>query len=512
MNPMPRATNPGAITVAVMLATFLAALDTSVVGTAMPTIIGDLGGLDLYSWVFSAYLLTSTTAVPVFGRLSDMYGRKAVFSAGTALFLAGSVLCGSAGNMEQLIAFRAIQGLGAAAVLPTSMTVVGDIFGVVERARVQGLLSAVWGVSAILGPGLGGFIVDKLQWRWLFYVNIPFGLLSVLLLTICLREKPVPGKRPIDYTGAVALLAAIAILLFGLLELGQSLSTIPMPAWTLVVAGIGLLALFLWHESRVAEPLLPIGLFKNRLFSVSNASGFLAGATLMGMDSFVPPFIQGVLGGTAINAGAVLAPMSISWTIASAVSGRMMVRHGYRPVVMLGAALSLVGALMLAAPVDRGVAQMWLMLAMLVTGFGMGFSITSFLVAVQSSVGWSERGIATASISFFQNIGGAVGVSVMGAVMNSGMHQGLLSLGPTVLGPADGIAGVSAASVVLDPVARSSIPAATLEALRVVLASSLRSVYSAIAIASLAGLAMTFLFPRGCAGESEQETGGNARP
>ncbi len=505
-------TRSGAIIVAVMLATFLAALDTSVVGTAMPTIIGDLGGLALYSWVFSAYLLTSTTAVPVFGRLSDSYGRKPVFAAGTALFLTGSILCGSSTNMEQLIAFRAVQGLGAAAVLPTSMTVVGDIFGIVERARVQGLLSAVWGVSAILGPGLGGLIVDKLQWRWLFYVNIPFGVLSVLLLVICLQEKALPRRVTIDYAGAAALLAAIAILLFGLLQIGQSVSALPLPAWAFVAVAAGLLALFLRHESLTEVPLLPISLFRNRLFSISNASGFLAGAVLMGIDSYVPPFVQGVLGGTAINAGAVLAPMSISWTIASAMSGRMMFRRGYRHVVILGTTLILAGAVLLPAPVDHGIAQLWLMLAMLVMGFGMGFALTAFLVAVQSSVEWSERGIATASVSFSQNIGGAVGVSIMGGILNSGLHQGLTELGPSTLGAMSGTSGLSAASVVLDPVTRSSIPIATLEALRSILASSLCSVYVAIVVVSLAGLMLTFLFPRGCAqqgagqGESTAES------
>ena len=493
-------TRSGTIVVAVVLATFLAALDTSVVGTAMPTIIGELGGLDLYSWVFSAYLLTSTTAVPVFGRLSDTHGRKPVFVAGTTLFIVGSILCGSAANMEQLIAFRAVQGLGAAAVLPTSMTIVGDVFSTVERARVQGLLSAVWGVSAILGPGLGGFIVDHLQWRWLFYVNVPFGAASALLLVACLHERTAPRKLAIDYVGAVALVAAITALLFGLLQMGQSVSSLPVPAWGFVAAACGLLALFLWHESHTDEPLLPIQLFRIRLFSISNSAGFLVGAVLMGIDSYVPPFVQGVLGGTAINAGMVLAPMSISWTAATALSGRMMVRRGYRHVVILGASLILASAVLLLVPVDRQMAQPWLMLTMLVMGFGMGFAMTSFLVAVQSSVGWSERGIATASVSFFQNIGGAVGVSVMGGLLNSGMYRGLMALPSAALGTLGAASGVSAASAVLDPITRSSIPTATLEALRAVLESSLHSVYVAIALASLGALVLTFLFPRECAG------------
>ena len=501
LSPMRRASRPRAITVAVMLATFLAALDTSVVGTAMPTIIGELGGLALYSWVFSAYLLTSTTAVPVFGRLSDRYGRKPVFFAGTALFLSGSVLCGSAGSMEQLVAFRAVQGLGAAAVVPTSLTIVGDIFSVAERARVQGLLSVVWGVSAILGPGLGGLIVDKFQWRWLFYVNVPFGLASVVLLTICFREQSTRRTPSIDYTGAALLIIAFAAVLLGLLQLGQPTSAFPIPPWALILAGAGLLGLFVRRQTQAAEPLLPVSLFKSRLYTLSNASGFLAGAVLMGVDSFVPPFVQGVLGGTAVNAGAVLAPMSIGWTVASFFSGRMMVRHGYRYAVILGTALILSGAILLLVASDVLVGQAWLMLAMLVMGSGMGFAMTSFLVAVQSSVEWSERGIATASVSFFQNIGGAVGVSLMGGLLNTGVQDGLMSLDPAALNAIGGASGMSGASVVMDPVARSQISAAAVEALRAVLASSLHPVYIAVALVSLAGLGLAFLFPRGCAEE-----------
>ncbi|MCL4531933.1 MAG: MFS transporter, partial [Actinobacteria bacterium] len=296
-------------------------------------------------------------------------------------------------------------------------------------------------------------------------------------------------------------------LLFGLLQVGQSVSALGVPAWSIVAVACGLLALFLWHESLTDEPLIPIHLFRIRLFSISNSSGFLAGAVLMGIDSFVPPFVQGVLGGTAISAGMVLAPMSISWTIATALSGRMMVSHGYRHVVILGFSLILASTILLLVPMDRRMAQPWLMLTMLVMGFGMGFAMTSFLVAVQSSVGWSERGIATASVSFFQNIGGAVGVSIMGGLLNSGMYRGLMALDPTTLGAIGAASGVSAASVVLDPVTRSSIPTATLEALRSVLASSLYSVYVAIVAVSIAGLVLALFFPRGCATESDSELG-----
>ncbi len=487
---MPRQTNTLAVTVAVIMATFLAALDTTVVGTAMPTIIGTLGGLALYSWVFSSYLLTSTTTVPVYGRLADMYGRKPIFIIGALMFLAGSVLCGAATTMEQLILFRALQGLGAGAVLPVSITVIGDIYSVQQRAHIQGYLSAVWGISAIVGPAVGGLIVDHISWRWVFYVNMPFGILSILLFVLYLHENVAHQRRSIDYAGAVGLTAAVSLLLLGLLESGQSTGLL-IPSWALLAIGALMLGALLWHETRIAEPLLPIPLFRNRVLSVSYGANFLLGTALMGFNSFVPPFVQGVLGGTAISAGATLAPMSIGWPIGSTLCGRLVIRYGYRPVVLAGTGLILAGSL-LVATAGQGTSQLFLMVSMVVVGLGMGFGATSFLVAVQSSVGWGQRGIATASVQFFRSIGGAIGVAIMGALMNSGLSRGLEALG----GKATTGTDVSSASVILDPAARAAIPAETLEAIRSVFASSLHSVYLAIALAAALGLALTFLFPR----------------
>ncbi|MHB0868747.1 MAG: MDR family MFS transporter [Chloroflexota bacterium] len=495
---MSRRTNTGAVTVAIILATFLAALDTTVVGTAMPTIIGTLGGLALYSWAFSAYLLTSTTTMPIFGRLSDMFGRKPVFLAGASLFLVGSALCGTSGSMEQLILFRAVQGLGAGAVLPTSITVVGDIFTIQERARIQGLLGGVWGVSAILGPAVGGIIVDRLDWRWVFYVNLPFGLLSMLLFSIFLHEKVSTRRQPIDYSGSALMAVGVTVLLLGLLELGKEGAALPVPSWALLSASAAIIGLFLWHESRIEHPVLPLRLLKSRVVSVSNAVGFLAGAVLLGVSSYLPPFVQGVLGGTAINAGATLAPMSIGWPIGSTLGGRLLLRYGYRPIVLLGSALILAGSLLL-LPVGASSSQLFLMLAMVVIGLGMGFSTTAFLVAVQSSVGWAERGVATASTQSFRSIGSAVGVAAMGALMNGGLRGGMQQVATERPGLFDPAAAISAAGVVLDPVSRAALPADLLEAVRLVLASSLHSVYVAIALAALAGMALTFLFPGGSA-------------
>ena len=490
---MKRTTNNLAVTIGVMLATFLAALDTTVVGTAMPTVIGDLGGLAFYSWVFSAYLLTSTTTVPIYGRLADMYGRKPVFTLGAILFLGGSALCGVSTSMEQLILFRAIQGLGAGAVLPVSMTVVGDIYPVQRRAQIQGIFSAVWGVSAIMGPTVGGVVVDKIDWRWVFYINLPFGIPAILMFYFFLHETISKHRHKVDYAGAAILTVAVSILLLGLLEIGQT-SQLPIPTWALIFLAALLLGLFFWGERRIDEPLFPPALFTNRVVSVSNAANFVIGATLIGFNSFVPPFVQGVMGGTAINAGAVLAPMSIGWPAGSVIGGRLILRYGYFPVVVVGTALVAVGSAVLAT-IDTNTSQWFIMAVMVVIGLGMGFSATSFLVAVQSAVGWGERGIATASIQFFRSIGGAIGVAAMGALMNVGLSEGLQAVSQSHPGALSG--GVAGASIILDPTARASLPPDILEAMRAVLASSLHSVYVAIAMVALAGFLLALVFPRG---------------
>ena len=488
-----RTTNTLAVTIGVMLATFLAALDTTVVGTAMPTIIGDLGGLSLLSWVFSAYLLTSTTTVPIYGRLADMYGRKPIFILGAILFLGGSALCGISTSMEELILFRAIQGLGAGAVLPISLTVVGDIYPVQRRAQIQGIFSAVWGVSAILGPTVGGVIVDKIDWRWVFYINLPFGITAILLLYFFLHETVSRRRHKVDYRGAAILTVAVTVFLLGLLEIGQT-SQLPIPIWALISLAALLLVLFFWGERKTEEPLFPLTLFTNKVVSVSNAANFVIGATLIGFNSFVPPFVQGVMGGTAINAGAVLAPMSIGWPAGSTIGGRLILRYGYFPVVVAGMVLVTIGSGLLAT-IGTATSQWYIMAVMVVIGLGMGFSATATLVAVQSAVGWGERGIATASIQFFRSIGGAIGVAAMGALMNVGLSQGLQVVAQAHPGALSG--GVAGASVILDPAARASLPPDILEAMGAALASSLHVVYIAIAVVALVGFLLALAFPRG---------------
>jgi len=316
------------VTAALALAMFLAALEATAVGTAMPTVVADLGGVSRYSWVFSVYLLASTTTVPMYGKLADLFGRLRIFTIAVVLFLVGAALCGMAQTFPQLILFRAIQGVGAGGVIPVAITVVGDIYSLEERGRIQGVFSGVWAISSLVGPAAGGLITDLLSWRWVFYLNLPFGIASVLMLHLFLREEEHRSERRLDLLGTLSLTASIALLLLALLEGTElwgwsDLRTLSM----ITCAGAGLL-FFLWQEGRAPEPMLPLELFQNRVIAVASAGGFLMGTVLFCAAAFVPMYTQGVLGGTAIDAGMTLAPMSIGWPIASTTSGWLLAKRG----------------------------------------------------------------------------------------------------------------------------------------------------------------------------------------
>src|SRR6059058_2925586 len=331
------------VVIALMLGMSLAALDTTIVGTALPSIVGKLGGISLYSWVFSVYLLTSTTTVPIYGKLADLYGRKPIFLFGSTLFLLGSILCGAAQSMEQLIIFRAIQGLGAGAVLPIVLTIIGDIFELKERARVQGLFSGVWGVSIVIGPALGGLIVDHFSWRWVFFINVPFGILSCLLLALALKENVERKKQKLDYIGTLTLTGSIVALLFFLLQGGTTWPWLSLPSFGLLVLCLVLVAAFLFQEQRAPDPILPLSLFTNRIIAVSSLGGIVLGILMFGITSYVPLFVQGVQGGTATSAGITLGPLLLAWPIAATISGRVVIRYGYRFTSVLGMAFAAIG-------------------------------------------------------------------------------------------------------------------------------------------------------------------------
>jgi EmrB/QacA subfamily drug resistance transporter len=463
---------------------FLAALEATAVGTAMPTVVAELGGVSRYSWVFSAYLLASTTTVPMYGKLADLYGRLRIFTIAVVLFLAGAALCGTAQTFTQLILFRAIQGLGAGGVIPVAITVVGDIYSLEERGRVQGIFSGVWAISSLVGPAAGGLITDLLSWRWVFYLNLPFGLTSILMLHLFLREEERRSDHRLDLLGTASLTASIALLLLALLE-GTELwgwndvRTLCMMA----AAGAGL-ALFLWQEGRAPEPMLPLELFRNRVIAVASAGGFLMGTVLFCAAAFVPMFTQGVLGGTAIDAGITLAPMSIGWPIASTTSGWFLARRGYRPFILAGSVLGTLGCLLLAAA-DPSSGRGPVMVAMFVLGLGLGFLSTPYLLAVQNAVPRHQRGVATSSVQFFRTIGGSIAVAALGTLLNAHLAANLGS-------------GIDP-NVALNPELRATIGPEVLNNLVNALDGGLGSIYLAMAGLAVVGVGVGLLFPRGSA-------------
>ena len=483
------------IVIATLLGTFLSAVDVTVVGTAMPTIIGALGGISHYSWVFSAYLVTSTTTIPIYGKLADLYGRRPVYIAAATLFLLGSALCGFSRSMEQLIAFRAIQGLGAGAIVPVTMTIIGDLFTIEQRAKMQGVVSAVWGVASVAGPAIGGGIVQFYGWPWVFYVNLPLGVLSIGLLWFSLKETIAHGKKvAIDYIGAATLTVAIVALLFALVEGGVSLPWASFEIVGMLVLGVVMLVAFIVHELRIKEPIVPLSLFaSSRIIWSSYAANFLVGMAMMSVSSYVPLFAQGVMGGSAMEAGATVAPMSIGWTIMGALSGYFILRVGFRPIAILGTFIILGGSLLLTS-LHQGSSQVLAIADTFTIGLGLGLCMTSYLLAVQNAVGWSERGVATSGVQFFRMMGNAVGVAALGTVLNTQM---LIRLPDQAPSSGDPSSGLSQANVLLDPIARASLDPATLGTLRTALADSLNMVFWGVVVFAVLGVVATLLLPSG---------------
>jgi EmrB/QacA subfamily drug resistance transporter len=383
----------------------------------MPTVIASLGGLNHYSWVFSAYLLTSTASVPIWGRLSDLYGRRKLYLIGVGLFMVGSALAGVSQSMGQLIAFRALQGLGAGALVPLAMTIISELYTIAERPRVQALFSGMWGVSSIAGPLVGGYLTDALSWRWIFYINIPFGLLTAVVIGATYPGHGRTRAVSVDWAGAALLFAAVTALLVGL-------SHISGPAWPWLAGSVILCVIFAGVERHAPEPILPLALFRRRIVSTTLAVVFLLGVGMFAALAFVPLLVQGVFGGTASQAGRALTPLFLGWVVMSIASARLTLLVGYRPTAWIGTvlmALSFVGLTF----VHAGVPRWYLHAASLGLGSGMGFSMLSLLLAIQHAVPRSELGIATSLNQFSRSIGAAVGVAAMGAVLSWMLGPGI---------------------------------------------------------------------------------------
>jgi EmrB/QacA subfamily drug resistance transporter len=402
------AVNRPLIVVALMLSMAMAAMEMTIVSTAMPTIVGELGGLPLYAWVAAVYLLTSTVTVPLYGKLADLFGRKPVLLAGIAMFLLGSVACALARSMPGLIAARALQGLGAGAMQPIALTIIGDLFTVRERGRIQPWFGAVWGVAGLAGPMVGGVLVKHLSWPWVFWINLPVGLAAMGVLSVALVERVERRRVRLDVAGAVLLSGAVVALLLAV----EGVATAP-----LIALSLGLFVALVLVERRAAEPLVPLDLFTSRVLGLSNGLSALQGGIMIAVATYVPLFVQAIVRGTPTEAGSAIAPMLVAWPIAAFVAGRVLPRTGYRPLIVVGFLLigvSSLGLPWLARP-DSSLAALQLLTA--VMGAGMGLASTAIIIVVQSAVPWERRGVATASSMFSRTIGGTLAVGVLGAVL-----------------------------------------------------------------------------------------------
>jgi EmrB/QacA subfamily drug resistance transporter len=413
-----QADNRAAVVAALMLTTGLAAIDSTIVATAIPQIVADLGGFSLFPWIFSIYLLTQAVTVPIYGRLSDVFGRKPVLLVGVAGFLAGSILCAVAWSMPTLIVFRGVQGLAAGAILPTTTTIVGDLYEPAERGRIQGYISSVWGVSAIVGPALGGFFAQYWTWRGIFWLNLPIGVGAAWLIQRHLHERIERRSHRIDYAGALTLTGACSLLILALLEGGVSWAWSSPASVALLVIATMLLVTFVLIERTVAEPILPLWIFGHRTLLAGNLAGLAIGAVLIGQSSYVPTYAQRVVGVGAVVAGFAMAAMTIGWPLAATLAPRVYLRIDFRPTALLGGAVSTAGCLLLALFVGESSGVWRVAVASFVLGIGLGFISVSTVVAVQSVVDWGRRGVVTGSNMFIRTLGSAVGIAVFGSIAN----------------------------------------------------------------------------------------------
>jgi EmrB/QacA subfamily drug resistance transporter len=410
---------------ALLLVLLLASLDQTIVSTALPTIVGDLGGISKLSWVVTAYLLASTVVGPVYGKLGDQYGRKVVLQSAIAIFLVGSALCGISQNMTELIAFRALQGLGAGGLFVITIAVVGDIIPPRDRGRYQGFFGAVFGVSTVIGPLLGGFLVDNLSWHWIFYVNVPIGLIALAVIASAFQPRTDRSKHRIDYLGAVLLAGGLsAIVLYT--SLGGTTYAWGSPGMVaLLVGGVVLLAAFVFVEARAAEPILPLELFRNRVFTVTSAVGFIIGLALFGAVTYLPLYLQDVKGHSPTTSGLLITPMMAGLLTTSIASGQLISRFGrYKPFPIAGTALTAVGLLLLSRlRVDTSTLVTGSY--MLVLGLGLGLVMQVLVLAAQNAVDYKYLGVASSGSTLFRQIGGSIGVAVFGAIFANQLARNL---------------------------------------------------------------------------------------
>jgi EmrB/QacA subfamily drug resistance transporter len=473
------------VTAGCMMAIFMAAVEVSIVATAMPTIVAELGGARFFSWVFAAYLLTQAVTTPIYGRLADIHGRKPVFAAGASLFLVGSIACGLTWNMASLVVFRIIQGLGAGSIQAVTTTIVGDIYPGAQRARVQGWMSVVWAVAAIIGPLLGAVIVEHLNWAYVFWINLPIGAVAIWLICAFLDEQLQRREHQIDYLGSVLLMLGLGAIMTVLVQ-AHSL-TAPI-ATALTGLGLGALVWLVVQERRAPEPIIPLALLRDRVIATGNLGSLAIGAVLMCVVGFLPTHVQAVMGKSATTAGLLVTTLSVAWSVGSIAAGRLMPRTSYRWAGAAGALALLAGAVLLITldphhAHDQGALAALTAGAVLI-GIGMGACNIAFLLVVQGSVGWSERGVATASTLFSRTIGQTIGAGLAGAILNFGIAR-----------YAPGSHDVL--ELLLEASRRTSLDTPQMTAMVDAVASSLHDVYVVAGLLAAVTLATALLLPKG---------------
>ena len=453
----------GPVLLAVMLGTGLVALDSTILATAVPAIVDDLGGFTQFPWLFSIYLLAQAVSTPLYSKLADQYGRKPLMQLGIGLFLVGSLACGLAWNMVSLIVFRALQGLGAGAIQPIGITIVGDLYSVEERARVQGYIASVWAISSVVGPTLGGVFADHLSWRGIFFVNLPLGALAAVALARNFTEKVERRPHRIDVAGASLLALGGVTLLLALLEGGVRWGWSSAPSVVLFVVAAVALVFFVAVERRAAEPVLPLWVFGHRVLLAAMASSVIVGVLMMGLSSYVPLYAQSVLGHDALLAGLALAALTLGWPIAASNAGRLYLSIGFRATMVIGSVVAVAGTALLLT-IGPGSPLLQVALPCFVMGIGFGLVASPSVVAAQAAVDWSNRAVATGSTMFARSIGSAVGVAVFGAIANGVVRDrlghaapDLEHLAPGTLHPAIHAVFVASAAVAVLLVAASAL-------------------------------------------------------
>jgi EmrB/QacA subfamily drug resistance transporter len=473
---------------ACMMAQFMAAVEGTIVGTAMPTIVADLGGFQLFSWVFASYLLAQAVSTPVYGRLADIYGRKRIFIVGATLFLVSSAACGFAWGMVPLIVMRTIQGLGAGAIQPVAWTVLGDTFAGRERGTVQGYLSTVFGVSALCGPLLGGFIVEHLHWALVFWINVPISIAAMLMLGMFLTETIVPKRQEIDYLGGVLLMLGVGTLMVALVQAHN------LEGSTIMIlcgaGGIALLALT-FQERRAAEPIVPFKLWRLPIIVLGNLGSFVIGAVMMCNAAFLPTYLQGAMGASPAVAGLALGASSVMWTAGTFLAAKTMMWFSYRTTALLGGAIMVVGALLLLT-LDPAQGPVWAAFSAAVLGFGMGISNTTFVISTQSCVGWDQRGAATSANLFLRTIGQSIGTALFGAVFNYGLAQHVAGADREI-------------NLLMQPATRGQLDGTEIARLSEAIGASMHNVYIIAGLMSVVMLLLAFKTPNGLALQAQPD-------